>query len=191
MESVSHSVTDGDHLPPPKAESGIPFLFISNVVHGTVDFANCKWVTPEYFDNLHPSRVPRRGDVLYTAVGSYGVPCLVNTDEPFCFQRHIAIIKPNRRLVLPEYLKWALASADVFDQASSYATGSAQLTVPLSAIRRLRFPLPELAEQERAVTYLNNVGERVTELQRRHRETEAELDALLPSVLDQAFRGER
>ena len=63
VEAVAHSVTDGDHLPPPKADKGIPFIFISNVVGGTVDLSNCKWVSPEYYENLAPSRVAKRGDV--------------------------------------------------------------------------------------------------------------------------------
>ena len=39
----------------------------------------------------------------------------------------------------------------VFDQATACATGIAQKTVPLSALRRLLIPLPPLAEQRRIV----------------------------------------
>src|ERR1700691_4509379 len=31
LQSICNSITDGDHLPPPKAETGIPFLVIGNV----------------------------------------------------------------------------------------------------------------------------------------------------------------
>ena len=190
VEAVAHSVTDGDHLPPPKADKGIPFIFISNVVGGTVDLSNCKWVSPEYYENLAPSRVAKRGDVLYTAVGSYGVPCMVDTDDPFCFQRHIAIIKPDHRVILSAYLTWSLSSSRVFKQATAGATGSAQLTVPLRAIRKLRFPLPPLDEQRRIVAHLNQVQAQVDAVRQLQAETAAELDALLPAVLDRAFRGE-
>lgn len=190
VESVAHSVTDGDHQPPPKAESGVPFLFISHIVRGHVDMTGCKWVTPEYFSALSPMRTPELGDVLYTAVGSYGIPCLVDTDEPFCFQRHIAIIKPDRSRVVPQYLTWALSSSDVFEQATAWATGSAQLTVPLSAIRKLRFSLPEISVQRRIVAYLDCLSSGIELLNARQSEAASELDALLPSVLDRAFQGE-
>ncbi len=190
VQSVARSVTDGDHQPPPKAQSGIPFIFINHVVGGKITFDNCNWVAPEYFDSLAPSRVPEYGDVLYTAVGSYGVPCLVDTDEPFCFQRHIAIIKPDRDRILPKFLTWALSSSDVFDQAARVATGSAQKTVPLRGIRELRFPLPPLPEQRRIVAYLEEVQSKVDAQKRLQAETAAELDALLPAVLDKAFKGE-
>lgn len=189
VESIAHSVTDGDHQPPPKADSGIPFIFINHVVGGNIDFSGCKWVPPEYFASLSANRIPKPGDVLYTAVGSYGVPCLVNVDEPFCFQRHIAIIKPDQNRIVPAYLKWALSSSDVFDQATKVATGSAQLTVPLRGIRNLQFPLPSLYEQHRIVTYLDDLRSKVDSLKQLQSETSAELDALLPSILDKAFKG--
>ena len=35
------SISDGDHLPPPKAESGIPFITISNIdATNHIDFGN-------------------------------------------------------------------------------------------------------------------------------------------------------
>jgi type I restriction enzyme S subunit len=190
VESVACSVTDGDHQPPPKSEHGVPFLFISNVVQGHLDMTGCKWVSREYFEALSPLRTPMIGDVLYTAVGSYGVPCLVDTDEPFCFQRHIAIIKPDRNLVMPEYLTWALTSPSVFEQATKHATGSAQLTVPLAAIRRLQFPLPERSEQLRIVTWLDSIRLLAHSLRWEQAQAKSELDALLPSLLDKAFGGE-
>jgi type I restriction enzyme, S subunit len=190
VESIAHSVTDGDHQPPPKADSGIPFIFINHIIGGNIDFSGCKWVLPRYFASLPVNRVPKRGDVLYTAVGSYGVPCLVNTDEPFCFQRHIAIIKPNQNRIVPAYLTWALSSSDVFDQATKVATGSAQLTVPLRGIRNLKFTLPSLKEQQRIVAYLDNLKSKVDSLKQLQSETSVELNALLPSILDKAFKGE-
>ncbi|MGZ3646734.1 MAG: restriction endonuclease subunit S [Ktedonobacteraceae bacterium] len=190
IESIAHSVTDGDHLPPPRTDSGIPFIFISHVIGGKINFSDCKWVSPEYFNSLAATRIARRGDLLYTAVGSYGIPCLVDTDEPFCFQRHIAIIKPDRKQIIPEFLKWILSSSDVYEQATKAATGSAQLTVPLRAIRKLKFLLPSFPEQRRIVAYLDDLQAKVDALKQLQTETQAELDALLPSILDKAFKGE-
>jgi type I restriction enzyme, S subunit len=190
IESIAYSVTDGDHQPPPKADSGIPFIFINHIIKGKIDFSDCKWVPPEYFASISDNRVPKRGDVLYTAVGSYGVPCLVDTDEPFCFQRHIAIIRPNQSRIVPAYLTWALSSSNVFEQATKAATGSAQLTVPLRGIRNLKIPLPTLQKQQQIVAYLNSLKSNVDSLEQLQKETSAELDALLPSILDKAFKGE-
>jgi type I restriction enzyme S subunit len=51
-------------------------------------------------------------------------------------------------------------------------------------------PLPALAEQRRIVAYLDDLQAKVDALKKLQAETAAELDALMPSILDKAFRGE-
>ena len=47
------SISDGDHLPPPKANSGIPFITISNIDSTNhLDFKNTLFVPIEYYDKL-------------------------------------------------------------------------------------------------------------------------------------------
>jgi type I restriction enzyme S subunit len=57
----------------------------------------------------------------------------------------------------------------------------------------MAIPFPDtlpLTEQRRIVAYLDDLQARVDALKRLQAETAAELNALLPSVLDKAFRGE-
>ena len=150
LQSVCASITDGDHLPPPKAESGIPFLVIGNVRSQRINFAGSRFVPPEYYEALDPIRRPRSGDLLYTLVGSYGIPVIVRDDQPFCVQRHIGILRPTK-LIDVSFLARAMESRLAFDQATACATGIAQKTVPLSELRKLSIPLPPLAEQHRIV----------------------------------------
>jgi type I restriction enzyme S subunit len=56
-----------------------------------------------------------------------------------------------------------------------------------SKLKALPLALPPLEEQRRIVA---NLQAKVDALKRLQAETAAELDALLPSVLDRAFRGE-
>ena len=57
-------------------------------------------------------------------------------------------------------------------------------------IAALSFPLPPMAEQKRILAYLDELQAKVDALKRLQAETAAELDALLPAVLDKAFKGE-
>ena len=95
LQDICWVVTDGDHQPPPKADNGIPFLVIGNMSQGHISFENTRFTTTEYHKNLDWSRTPLRGDLLYTVVGSFGIPVIVETDHPFCVQRHVAILKPS------------------------------------------------------------------------------------------------
>ncbi len=143
-------LTDGDHQPPPQTMEGVPFLVIGNVRNGTVAFADSRFVSEEYYKSLDPYRQPMKGDLLYTLVGSYGIPVRIATDKPFCVQRHMAILRPHSSSPM-DYLTFAMASNLIFKQATAIATGTAQMTVPLAGLRKIAIPLPPPAEQRRIV----------------------------------------
>jgi type I restriction enzyme, S subunit len=188
---VCHTITDGDHNTPQFSDSGVRFIFVGNVSSGRLHFKDSKRVSPEYFKALKRQRVPERGDILYSAVGAtLGVPAIVDTDEPFCFQRHVAILKPNHKQVESQFVWYMLRSRTVFEKAWASTTGSAQPTVPLHAIRELPIPILPLSEQRQIVAELDELREEVDGLKRMQAETSTELDALMPSILDKAFRGE-
>lgn len=150
VDQLLGHVTDGDHQPPPQTESGIPFLVIGNVNTGELDFADTRFVSEGYYQSLDSSRRPQEGDLLFTLVGSYGIPVRVKVKRRFCVQRHIAILRPHA-LSPMEYLAVAMSSDLAFRQATDVATGTAQLTVPLAGLRGIALPLPPAIEQERIV----------------------------------------
>ena len=190
LGDVCNTITDGDHNTPAFSDEGIRFIFVGNVSSGHLHFENSKRVSLAYFKTLKSQRLPERGDILYSAVGAtLAIPAVVDADEPFCFQRHVAILKPDRTRVDSRFVWHMLRSRTVFERAWASTTGSAQPTVPLRAIRKLPIPVPPLPEQRRIVAYLDGLQAQVDALKRLQAETAAELDALLPSLLDQAFDG--
>jgi len=191
LMDACETITDGDHVTPRFSPTGVYFIFVGNVSTGHLHFHGSKRVSEEYFKSLRSQRVPKRGDVLYSSVGAtLGVPTIVNTDEPFCFQRHIAILKPDHRKIKSRFLWHMLRSRTIFDRTWSSTTGTAQPTVPLRAIRELPIPLPSLAEQREGVAYLDRLQTNVDVLKKLQAQTAAELEALMPSILDKAFKGE-
>jgi type I restriction enzyme S subunit len=156
LQNLVAIVTDGDHQPPPKADRGVPFLVIGNLNRMAIDFADCRFVRREYYDALDWSRKPKRRDVLYTVTGSYGIPIVVDGDEEFCVQRHVAIFKSAPSTPV-EYLSWVLRSETSVNYATTIATGIAQKTVPLTGLRAMPIPLPPLGEQRRIVAKIDQL----------------------------------
>ena len=154
LSDLCKSISDGDHQPPPQVPNGIPFLVISNVSSGTIDFANTRYVPQDYFEALSAERIAERGDILFTVTGSYGIPIKVNCDKAFCFQRHIALLM---LLIVWDYLFFALKSPAIKLQCDAIATGTAQKTVGLKSLRSIILPLPPLAEQKRIVAKLEEI----------------------------------
>jgi type I restriction enzyme, S subunit len=68
LDQLLLHITDGDHQPPPQTNDGVPLLVIGNVRSGELEFANTRFVSPEYAAQVDPFRKPQRGDILYTLV---------------------------------------------------------------------------------------------------------------------------
>lgn len=190
LSTLASDITDGDHMPPPKAEQGVPFITISNIDKNThkIDFADTFKVPQSYFANLKDNRKPRRGDVLYTVTGSFGIPVLVNSDNLFCFQRHIGLVRPKAG-VNSQWLYYALRSKFAFDQAASGATGTAQKTVSLKLLRSIQLPAVSPAEQQSVTAKLNDVYEISQLLEAVYRRKIDSVTELKQSILQKAFSG--
>lgn len=188
LDNVCKSIYDGDHMPPPKSENGIPFLVISNVNTGYLSYENTRFVPQEYYDSLTETRKPELGDVLYTLVGSYGIPVVVDDTRPFCFQRHMALLKPSK--VDAYFLWYQLQSHEFFNKATEIATGTAQLTVPIKGLRNLTIMLPSAIEQDKIVSELNQLLSKERQAKEVAEQVIEQIDAMKKSILARAFRGE-
>ena len=150
LNDVCVTITDGDHMPPPKSEHGIPFITISDINKETreIDFNNTFYVPQDYYDGLKEERKAQINDLLYTVTGSYGIPVVVKSCMPFCFQRHIALIRPIQEKVLTMFLCYWVLCPSVKGEADRVATGIAQKTVGLNSIRQFNIILPPLSFQQ-------------------------------------------
>ena len=190
LAELATDIVDGDHMPPPKSSTGVPFVTISNVdkQYHRIDFTDTFFVSREYFDRLKPNRKPRPGDLLYTVTGSFGIPVKIQDDLEFCFQRHIGLIRPKPH-VSTSWLYYLVRSPQLMDQANKGATGTAQRTVSLSVLRKFRVPEVSLQDQISLASDLDTLLLEIERLEVVQLNKLAALDALRQSVLHQAFSG--
>ena len=149
LKDCCHSISDGDHLPPPKSDSGVPFVTIANIdATNHIDFGNTMFVPYEYYNNLNDIRKAKFNDILYSVVGSFGKPVLIKENKSFAFQRHIAILRPNNEIVDSRFLYYVMLSRDFYMQADTVAIGAAQRTISLTALRNMEVELPSMEIQQ-------------------------------------------
>ena len=156
LEDCCYSISDGDHQPPPKAQQGIPFVTISNINSmNQLDFSDTMFVPKEYYQSLDEKRKVRKGDVLYSVVGSFGIPVLIKEERPFVFQRHIAILRPKEDIVDSGFLFYTMLSRDFYAKADAVAIGAAQRTVSLGSLRNIKIDVPSLESQKHIADILS------------------------------------
>lgn len=157
LNDVCISISDGDHQPPPKANKGVPFVTISNITNtNQFDFSNTMFVPQEYYDGLDPKRKVQEGDILYSVVGSFGIPVYIKNNTPFVFQRHIAILRPNVYKMAPQFLYYTMLNRDFYLKADAAAIGAAQRTVSLTALRNMEIKIPHIETQKQIAKILSS-----------------------------------
>ncbi len=109
------------------------------------------------------------------------IPATINQD--------LKALIPGKKIT-SEYLYHVLWALN--DSILKLVEKSTHDTRKLETPKLLNFeiPVPPLPEQHRIVAYLDDLQAKVDALKRLQAETAAELDALLPSILDKAFKGE-
>jgi len=113
-------------------------------------------------------------------------PRLMLCDKIFRFIFH----KDNR--LNPTYLDYVLKSPALRNQIEVGATGTSPTmkNIAKAKIMQLRIPAPAIQDQIRIVKYLDSLQTKINYIKTIQSQTTAELDALLPSILDKAFKGE-
>lgn len=190
IEKVCKHVTDGDHMPPPKAPNGIPFIMISNIQNNKIDWSNTAFVGREYYDNIDKKRCPQLGDVLYTVTGSFGIPVLIDYGKEFCFQRHIALLRPNNTID-QKFLFYAMQTPYVYSQATKLSTGTAQKTVGLTVLRKMQIPFIDDIDVQRSI--VSDVESKMSVCDDLEETVDIALkqaEAMRQSILKKAFEGE-
>lgn len=186
-------ITDGTHQTPRYVEEGMPFLSAQNVKpYRFMPESHRKVSLEDYFSYVAHAK-PRKNDILMTRVGAMiGEAAIVDREFDFAIYVSLCLIRPFGDYVCVPYLvhwlnsPYGAASA----REKTLGRGHSQGNLNLKLIKRFVLPLPPYNEQRRIVAYLDNLQAKADALKRLQTETAAELDALLPSILDRAFRGE-
>ena len=179
LSEVCSIITDGTHQSPRFVHAGIPFLFVSNIVEYEIDYQTTKFIAREEYQTLIKRTPVEIGDILLTTVGSYGNPAIVKTDNEFCFQRHIAYLKPKKNMIDSQYMHSVILSQCVQMQIDQKVKGVAQKTLNLSELKTIRLNIPPLSLQQAFAAFVSQVESQKQTLKRAQAKLQRQYDALM------------
>jgi type I restriction enzyme S subunit len=173
-------------LPGPHVPDGVPVIKGGDIERGHPDPSAMSRVAPEVDERHARSRV-RAGDVLVTIRGSYGAVAVATPQLAGAnITQDTARIAPGPR-VLPAWLAFALRAPSVQAQLEARATGASVKGVNIRDLRRVRIPVPPVAEQEEAVRRLDLRLGRLADLLADARRLRALLDDYRDSLITEQF----
>jgi type I restriction enzyme S subunit len=172
-------------------QTGTPVLRMGNIQAGRLDLRDLKYLHLTVRDR--EKLLLRKGDILVNRTNSaelVGKCAVFNTEGDFAFASYLIRLRlrldrAEPRLVAA-YINSPIGRSYMFSERKQM-TG--QANVNATKLKALPIHLPPLTEQRRIVAYLDDLQAKVDALKKLQSETAAELDALLPSILDRAFAG--
>ncbi len=192
FESVCAAIIDNLHSNPVYADVGVPCVRSSDVGWGVLYLETARRTSEDEYKQRTVRGEPTPDDiVLVREGGGTGKVAIVQKGQRFSLGQRVMMLRPDKSVVLPKFCLYQFLSPSIYeDQILPHCKGSASPHLNIGKLRRFVFFLPPLLEQHRIVAYLDNLQAKVDALKRLQTETAAELDALLPSILDKAFKGE-
>jgi type I restriction enzyme S subunit len=141
-------VVDSLHQTPSFAEDGYPMVRVTDIKTGNLSFVGTLMVTEAVFTEFTKNYKPKRGDIVLSRVGSYGVSSFVETDEPFCMGQNTVVLHPK---LPPRFLYYVLNSRNTQQQIDDGSYGSGYKSLSLKNIKELRIPVPPTDDEQRAI----------------------------------------
>lgn len=147
----------------------------------TVPFCQCP--NPEQY-------LLQKGDLVFARTGATTGKSFLIGDCPTAIFASYLIRLRVKSLVRVEYLYHYFRTPLYWSQISEEKTGTGQPNVNGKKLAVIRVPIPPVDEQSRIVAHLDGLRGSVEALKGLQEETASEVDALLPSILDKAFKGD-
>ncbi|HAX68513.1 MAG TPA: hypothetical protein DCY14_02810 [Anaerolineae bacterium] len=174
-----------------KSKTGLnskPYLRNANIQWDRLDLSSVYEM--DFNEDEKPTFRLKAGDILVCEGGDIGKSAIWNDELPECYyQKALHRVRVDREKTMPRFILYHIFWAA---EQGHFADLKTQTTIPhLTGVKLKAYNiyLPPLDEQRRIVAYLDGLQAKVNALQELQSQSQEELDALLPSVLDRAFKG--
>ena len=163
--------------------NGYPMVRVTDVKKGKLNLSQTLKVNKETFEEFSKKYKPKKDDIIFTRVGSYGNTCIVGDDINFCLGQNTVFIIARENA---KFLYYFFNSPVAKVQIEASAGGSTQPTVSLKSIREYDILLPPLEEQKAIAEVLSSLDDKIDLLNRQNQT----LESLAQTLFRQWFGSE-
>ncbi|SEW38876.1 restriction endonuclease subunit S [[Clostridium] fimetarium] len=169
-------------------DEGVPFYRTKEIVElskGNNISTQLFISSTRYEDILNKYEVPKKNDILISAVGTIGVIWVVDNNEQFYFKDGNLLWIKSNSIFESTYFKYALT--DLIDYyKKDISAGSAYSALTIGKLKDMNTFLPPLEIQNQFATFVQQVDKQKLVLQ----QSLSELEGNFNSLMQRAFKGE-
>jgi type I restriction enzyme S subunit len=193
FEDLCNLITCGVAATPKYVDEseGIPFLSAQNVRDGEVVLDKYRFISKQFHEELTKKNKPKKGDVLYSRVGSkFGEAGVVEHDFEFSVYVSLTLIKPKTDKLNNYYLKYYLNSPVIKELAKKSISSSGVPNLNVKEVREFPIKCPSISTQKKIVNEIETVSAETKKLEAIYQQKINDLEELKKSILQKAFSGE-
>lgn len=146
-------------------KSGIPFYRSKEIIAKSngKELNDCLYISKDRFEEIkNKYGIPINGDILITAVGTYGIPYLINEDGDFYFKDgNLIWLKNIKDVADSNFLFYWFKSEEAKNKVEGIIIGSVQKALTIDAMKNIKINLPPLAEQKRIASILSALDDKI------------------------------
>lgn len=147
------------------------------------------FITEERYSEIKEKfDIPKKGDILLTAVGTIGEMYVVKEGDKFYFKDGNIMWLKNFTSLNTYYLKYALTC--FVEQLKAMSQGSAYSALTIEKLKKYSISVPSISEQEVIVDQLDGILNYQRQVEVRYKKKLDSLKELKKSILQKAFAGE-
>ena len=188
LKFLAQKIIDGTHLTPTYVDTGIPFLRVTDIHTGVINFDEVKRIPKEEHLDLTKRCCPHKGDLLLSKNGTIGVPCVVNWDGEFSIFVSLCLIKVKRELEV-DYAKYFILSNEIREQIFAGGKKNTITNLHLDKIREFFFATPPILEQRTIAAFLGIETERLDNIIKKVQESITKLHEYRTALISAAVTG--
>ncbi len=144
---------------------GVPFYRSKEIIllSNNQEVTDSLFISKERFDKISKKfNSPSEGDLLMTSVGTLGVPYIVKRNEVFYFKDgNLMWFRSFKPKLKNKFLYYWIRSSIGQQQIDFISIGSTQKAITIDSMKRLKFALPKIIEQEQMTKILSSLDSRI------------------------------
>jgi len=165
LGEICEKITDGAHSSPKSVLIGKPMASVKDLNSFGVDLISARKIAEEDYQKLVKQGCkPCIGDVLIAKDGNTALDtvCVQKENEDFVLLSSVAILRPNNREVMPDFLKYYFSNRITISYLkSNFISGAAIPRVVLKDFKKAVITLPPLSKQRAIVSVLSALDDKI------------------------------
>ena len=134
--------------------SGLPIIQSKNITSGYLDLEDVRYVTESDYEYYRNKYNPKPSDLLVCNIGTIGKSLIVENEVDFLIAWNLFLIKLNKELVNPIFVKVFIELLNQQNYFEKYMTGGTVKFVNKKTMGNISTPLPPMALQEQFAAFV-------------------------------------